>query len=181
MCGDRAIESHHEGGTMFRIALHVGLANSLCVFFLIFFMDRPASAQPRAAQSEDLRNLAPSVTPTICLAKASEKDGKVAIRILASEILLHNSHPTEGKKGWIRSWTEQDELILGDEVRAYSPSGKKLDDQTVLKALSKEVPVASFARTHKNDPELPDKLYTSIYREDLVILVYEAKLWLRKD
>ncbi|MCH8149924.1 MAG: hypothetical protein IH987_18420 [Planctomycetes bacterium] len=140
----------------------------------------PAWGQPRALKKGEVVKLAPAITPNIYMATAVDQDGKVVIRVSALEIRIRNTaRDDKDAKGWITCWTEQDPLILGRQIRAYNPSGKKIDDRAVLKALAKPVAVACFQRKHKDDPELPDPFYAGVFRDDLVILVFEAKYWLR--
>ena len=72
-----------------------------------------------------------------------------------------------------------DPLIFEQQIRAYKPSGDRINEAAVLEALKKPVATVCFQRAHKSDPELPDPFYTKTLRDDVVILVFEAKYWLR--
>jgi hypothetical protein len=96
------------------------------------------------------------------------------------ETRLRNKEP-DGKdtKDWIDCWTEMDPLVFDEQIRAYKPSGDRINETAILRALAKPVAVVCFQRTHKTDPEVPDPLYTGLFRDDVVIFVFEAKYWLR--
>ena len=141
----------------------------------------PSWGQPQGIQKGEVVDLAPIVTPTILKATAVEQNGSVVIRVSSIEIRLRQpAGNAKDAKGWLLCWTKPDPLVLGKQIRAYSPSGKKLDNKAVLKALKKPVAVACFQRKHKEDPEMPDPFYSTVFRDDVVILVFEAKLWLRQ-
>jgi hypothetical protein len=150
------------------------------VAIITLFVTSPVWGQPRGVKPGEEMNLAPAITPNIYQATADKKDGKVVIQVFASEILLTKKDPDDkDAKGWIIAWTKMDPLILGEQIRAYKPSGEKIDENTLLKALAKPVAVACFQRTHEDDPEQPDPFYAGAFRDDLVMLVFEAKYWLR--
>ena len=146
----------------------------------LLFVAFPAWAQPRGVKEGEVILAAPAVAPHIYRATAVKQDGKVVIRISARETLLR-SRNTDHKeaKDWIDCWTEMDPLLFEQQIRAYKPSGDKINEEAVLEALKKPVAVVCFQRTHKSDPELPDPFYTKAFRDDVVILVFEAKYWLR--
>lgn len=139
-----------------------------------------AWGQPRAVKDGEIIKPAPEIAPQICKATAIKKDGKVVIHITGPELLIRRKDPVDkDSKDWVVAWTKRDSLVLGKQIRAYKPSGKKLDEAAVLKALAKLVAVACFQRMHKDAPEMPDPFYRGVFRDDIVILVYEAKYWLR--
>jgi hypothetical protein len=70
-------------------------------------------------------------------------------------------------------------LVFDEQIRAYKPSGDRINETAILRALAKPVAVACFQRTHKSDPKVPDPFYTGLFRDNVVIFVFEAKYWLR--
>ena len=146
----------------------------------LLFVVVPAWGQPRGVKDGEIIEPAPEIAPRICKATAIKKDGKVTIHITGPELLIRRKDPVEEHgKDWIIAWTKQDSLVLGKQIRAYNKAGKKLDEAAVLKWLAEPVAVACFQRSHEDDPEMPDPFYTGVFRDDIVILVYEAKYWLR--
>lgn len=140
----------------------------------------PAWAQPRGVEEGEVIEAAPAVAPNLYRATAVMKDGEVVIHISARESRLRKKDPDHKEtKDWIDCWTKMDPLIFGQQIRAYKPSGDRINEGAVLKALEKPVAVACFQRMHKSDPELPDPFYTGLFRDDVVILVFEAEYWLR--
>ena len=139
-----------------------------------------AWGQPRGVKDGEKIEVAPAVAPDIYRATAVKEDGQVVIRVSARENRLVNSDPDDpDAKDWIDCWTEMEPLVLGDQIRAYRPSGEKIDEAALLETLARPAAVACFQRTHKSDPERPDPFYADAFRDDLVLLVFEAKHWLR--
>lgn len=139
-----------------------------------------AWAQPRGVKEGEVIEAAPAVAPNIYRATAVKQDGKVMIRISARETRLQRRDANHKEaKDWIDCWTEMDPLIFEQQIRAYKPSGDRISEAAVLEALKKTVAAVCFQRVHKSDPELPDPFYTRTLRDDVVILVFEAKYWLR--
>jgi len=152
-------------------ALSIFMFGSLC-------HANKAMGQPVGLQPGEVVKLAPALTPRICIATAETNSGETTVRVSVSEMRLKKRVPGESDpKDWMMCWRELDPLELGKQIRAYSPSGEKIDDAALLKALAKPVAVACFMRMLKNDPEQPDPFYSSVFREDLVVLVFEAKEW----
>ena len=141
----------------------------------------PIWAQPRGVKEGEVIEAAPAVAPNIYRATAVKQDGHVVIQVSARESLLRNRAPDQKEtKDWIDCWTKIDPLIFEQQIRAYKPSGDRINEAAVLEALAKPVAVVCFQRTHTSDPELPDAFYTGLFRDDVVILVFEAKFWLRE-
>lgn len=152
------------------------------VFSAIFLLPaKSVFGQPLGLQPGEAVEDAPVVVPQICKAIAVKKDGKVSVQVMVSEVRLKQRDPKgQPHKNWIRCWRAIDPLTLGGQVRAYRPSGEKLDDTSLLKALANSSVVVCFQRTHKGDPEKPDPSYCKLFAEDSVLLVFEAKYWLRE-
>lgn len=139
-----------------------------------------AWGQPRGIKDGEAIEKAPEVALQICRATAVRRDGKVEIRVSQRETRIANRAPDDKQaKPWVDCWTEMEPLLLGEQIRAYTPTGKKLDEAAVLTALANPSAVACLQRTHQTDPELPDPFYAGVFRDNLVILVFEAKYWLR--
>lgn len=139
-----------------------------------------AWGQPRGIKPGEAIDVAPEVEPDLYKATAVKQDGDVMIRISARETRIANVPPDDKKaKPWIACWTEMKPLILGRQIRAYKSTGQKLTDAAVLEALAKPVPVLCFQRKHESDPEQPDAFYANVFRDSVVILVFEAEYWFR--
>lgn len=139
-----------------------------------------AAAQPRGISDGKLVKLAPAVSPIICLASAIEGDDGVVIRISASEIRLVSTPPDDrDAKGWVSCWTEMPALTLGRQVKAFNSAGESIGKDDLLRTLAEPVPVVCFQRAHKDDPAIPDTLFSEVFRDDVVMFVFEAKHWLR--
>jgi hypothetical protein len=114
----------------------------------------------------------PPVRFKIYRARATDTNGQVAVWL---------TYPSERTKDqgtknatWVQVWEESKiPLNLGDRVKAYSPAGKLLSKETVLKALANKVSVACFERRITDDPERPDPIYAALFRDDAVLLVLE--------
>ncbi len=140
----------------------------------------PAWSQPRGVKDGEVIEEAPAVAPNLYRATAVKQDGEVVIRISARETRLKKREPgNKESKDWIDCWTEMDPLIFGQQIRAYKPSGESIKEAALLEALAKPVAVVCFQRAHISDPEKPDSFYMGLFRDDVVILVFEAKYWLR--
>jgi len=61
----------------------------------------------------------------------------------------------------------------------YSQTGKPLGKEAVLQALAKPVSAACFVREGPDDPEQPDPVYTAVFRDHTVLLVFKARDTLR--
>ena len=140
----------------------------------------PVWGQPRGIREGEVIRLAPPITPGIWMARALKKNDQVIVQVSAPETRIRKKPPGEkDAKAWVVCWSELDPLVLGKQIRAYNTSGEKLGEEELLKALQKEVVVACFQRSHKDDPELPDPFYAKAFHKNVVMLVFEAKYWLR--
>jgi hypothetical protein len=154
--------------------------NAALVATGIMLVALPAWAQPRGVKEGEVIEAAPAVAPNIYKATAVKRDGKVMIHISARETRLRNKEPDDKEtKDWIDCWTEMAPLVFDEQIRAYKPSGDRINETAILRALAKPVAVACFQRTHKSDPKVPDPFYTGLFRDNVVIFVFEAKYWLR--
>jgi hypothetical protein len=118
---------------------------------------------------------APTVSPSICRATATEDKGEVVVQVACPCVRL--PYDAEGKRlqGTVYVWEEIKPLTLGKEVAAYSQAGRPLGKEEVLKALAKPSMVVCFVRRDADDPERPDPVYLEVFRKETVILVYHAK------
>jgi len=118
----------------------------------------------------------PTITPRIFIATAEKDSGKTMVRVSVpvTRSVLKSSRETY-HRDYVRVWKETDPIELGKDVRAYLPSGEKIDDAAVLKSLEKPEAVACFLRLHKNDPEQPDPFYSSVFRKNVIILVWDSE------
>ena len=131
-------------------------------------------------QAGEIANV-PTITPRIFIATAEKDSGKTMVRVSVPVIrLVKKSSRETYHRDYVRVWKEKDAIELGKEVRAYLPSGEKIDDAAVLKALEKPEAVACFLRLHKKDPEQPDPFYSSVFRKNLIILVWDSEMYFPK-
>jgi hypothetical protein len=112
------------------------------------------------------------VPPEYCLAWASRKDNGVGIRIYRLEVM--EVEYVDGKEVWRRRWIAPKTLVLGEQVRAYRPTGKAFEPNDVLKALAKPTVVACFIGTIGPKPAEPDPIYLGLLREGSVVLAFEV-------
>jgi hypothetical protein len=110
--------------------------------------------------------------PEYCLAWAGRKDKGVAIRIYRLEVT--GVEYLDGKEVWKTRWIAPKTLLLGEQVRAYRPTGKAVQPNDVLKALAKPTVVACFIGTMGLKPSEPDPLYLGLLREGSVALAFEV-------
>lgn len=123
--------------------------------------------------------LVPTVSPAIYRATATEVNGEVVIRLSSPGARITDKKDAQGVTVTVCVWEDRKPLTLGKEVKAYNQAGKPLSKESVLKALAKKVSVVCFVRSKPNDPVLPDPLYTSMFRKDVVLLVFRAHDLLR--
>lgn len=129
--------------------------------------------QPLGLRPGEVVERAPDVAPKICRATAAEHDGELVVRISAPAVRLQERDANNPRgRGWMQCWAESFPLVLGRQVQAYSTSGRLLDKQAVAKALAQPTGVVCFERLHPDDAENPDPAYASLFRDDVVLLVF---------
>ena len=118
----------------------------------------------------------PTITPRIYLATAEKKSDKTMVRVsIPTTRLKRKNQRQNDDRDYVRVWKEAEPVELGKQIRAYLPSGEKMDDAALLKALAKPTAVACFLRMYKKAPEQPDPFYTSVLHKDMVILVWDSQ------
>jgi hypothetical protein len=104
----------------------------------------------------------------IVRATAVEERGEVVVRISQRGLRL-------GGKHGIYVWGDPKSYILGDQVVAFSQSGKPLDKKAVAKALTKTAS-APCLWVEEDEPGPSDPVYREAFREDAVFLVIRSKV-----
>lgn len=148
---------------------------------LLLLSSGMASAQPIIPLKEgDV--VAPFLTPEICRAKAVKKDGKTSVQINVRDLRVIKRAPQdEESRSWVYIWTKLDSLVLGEQINAFTSDHKEMSETAVLKALAKETTAVCIRRKHKEDPKTPEAYFKGVFRKNVVVLVFDAKYWLRKD
>ena len=149
----------------------------LCVllFGLLCYANEATAQLIEGLQPGEVADV-PTITPRIYIATAEKKSDKTMVRVSIPAIRLKRKNRRDSDdRDYVRVWKEAEPVELGKQIRAYLPSGEKMDDAAVLKALAKPTAVACFFRAYKKDPEQPDPFYTSVLRRDIVILVWDSQ------
>jgi hypothetical protein len=123
--------------------------------------------------------LAPAVPPRIYRATAAEVTGKVVVQLSGPSARITDKKDAQGVTVTVHVWKDLKPLTLGKEIKAYSRAGRPLSNAAVLKALATQVSVVCFVRLNPDDPEQPDPLYTAMFRDDTVSLVFQGNDLLR--
>lgn len=140
----------------------------------------PAIAQPRSVEDVEQLELAPFVAPQVCKAMLVKQENRVFIQVWAAELLIAKPDSSSpDARRWVYAWTELDKLELEKDIQAFKSSGQKMTEAELVEALKKPTAAACFLRTHKEDPQTPDPLYAKVFRDDVVLLVLDAKYWLQ--
>lgn len=154
---------------------------TLCALLSLFLVGS-ATAQPGPIPLKEGDVVAPFLTPEICRAKAFKKDGKTNVQIIVRALRVTERPPgDEEARAWLYIWDELESLILGEQINAFTSDHKKMSEEELLKALAKETSAVCIRRKHKEDPKIPEDYFKSMFRKDIVVLVFDAKYWLRKD
>jgi hypothetical protein len=114
----------------------------------------------------------PGYPPTVLLASAADREGKVEIQ-LSRPGPVTPSVDERVKPGdrFETEWVPLRMVTLGETVEAYGIDGKRLESKAVLKALAKPQGVAVFMRNYANDPPNPAPFYAALFREGTILLV----------
>jgi hypothetical protein len=112
----------------------------------------------------------PNEPPQLWRASASEKDGKVVLRIASPEYVA----PRKAVAAEPMRWRELKRVTLGETVHAFGVDGKRVDAKAVLKALARPAGVAVFVRYQRPLLE-PDPHYLDLLREGTLALVVAAE------
>jgi hypothetical protein len=116
----------------------------------------------------------PGLAPTILLASAAKRDGKVVVQIAHAGVPVPpvnpKDKPTEGAV-----WVNLRPVTLGETVQAYGVDGERVEPEAVVKALAEPKGVAVFVRSYPTDPVTPPAFYRSMFREGTIILVVKAE------
>ena len=130
-------------------------------------------SQPSGVGKNEKR--APNVEPHVFRATATEVKGEVVVQVACPCIRLPYDAERKPLQGTVYVWEEIKPLTLGKEVAAYSQAGRPVGKEAVLKALAKPTMAVCFVRSNADDPERPDPVFLEVFREEAVILVYNAK------
>jgi hypothetical protein len=146
------------------------------IFAVLLLPAAYGSGQPAPIKEGEVVKLAPTVAPMVYMATAVERDGEVVVRVSAPAMRLTVKN---GKTSVVYCWEEVAPMTLDKQVLAYNPAGKRLDKKAVVKALTQPVSVACFIRMTPDDPETPDPAYAGVFKDETVLLVFQAKDMLR--
>ncbi len=142
-----------------------------CLALGLLFSAAPVWGQlppPRLRKGEEL---VPTVPPAIYRATAAQVKGEVVVRLACPSVRITDKKDAQGVTLTVYVWEDMKPLTLGKELKAYSPTGKPLSKEAVLKALAAKVSVVCFVRSKRDDPEQPDPFYAAMFRNDAVLLV----------
>ena len=142
-----------------------------CVTLVLLLSAIPVWGQPYPSLEKG-DELVPTVPPVIYRAIAAEVKGEIVVRLSVPSIKMTDKKDARGVTMTVEVWGYMKPLTLGKEVKAYSPAGKPLSKEAVLKALATKVPVVCFVRSKPDNPEQPDPFYAAMFRNDAVLLVF---------
>ena len=75
----------------------------------------------------------------------------------------------------VNKWDNARLVTLGKTVQAFRANGELADAKVVMQALAAPAGVGVFTRTRESDPMRPDRFYSSMLREDVLMLVVNEK------
>jgi hypothetical protein len=152
---------------------------SVCSVALgLLFSAVPGWSQPPPSLKKG-EELVPKVPPAVYRATVAEVKGEVVVRLSGPSMRITDKKDAQNVTETVYVWEDLKPLTLGKEVKAYSQAGKSLSKEAVLRALAKQVSVVCFVRLKPDDPELPDPLYSAMFRDDTVLLVFQGNDLLR--
>jgi hypothetical protein len=103
-------------------------------------------------------------------ASASERDGRVIVRIASPEYVApRKAVPAEAMR-----WRELKPVAFGESAHAFGVDGRRLGSKAVLNALREPKGVAVFVRFNRPLLE-PDRFYLAMLREGTIVLVVAAE------
>ena len=140
----------------------------VCVSLVSMVNFNTARAQPVGPSPTEKLNRAPSEELHLARATAAEEKGELLVWISQRGLRI-------GDEKGNYFWSDSSSYILGDQVVAFSQTGKPLDNKAVAKALSKTITVPYFY-SEEDKPGPPDPAYREAFREDAVFLVIRAKV-----